>query len=202
MVKGLFKYIENKHDGPGSKAFIRRSRIVQGERDLWSLEKDSSEEGREQLQRVRDDVDYGWGVYENIWAEAQKQFGPVGGNLIGRHRMRREKKMWDVNGALENVDTASRALRARKEGRDLDRYFGERREEMRRAEEPRVAAMDSGGDAEAIPASRSESGRQISDAGPQRKDLSASVDRPTTLESGNMPTVQSRCSSSSASHMG
>jgi len=114
VVKGLLKYLENKHDGPGSKTFIRRARIVQGEQDLWALEKDDSDDGKQELQRLLDDVAYGLSVYEDIWAEAQKQFGPVGGNLVGKYRMRKERKMWDVNGALENVDTAERALRARK----------------------------------------------------------------------------------------
>lgn len=35
------------------------------------------------------------------------------------NRMKKEKKRWDVNDALENVDVADCALQARKEGYDL-----------------------------------------------------------------------------------
>ncbi|KAK5164789.1 uncharacterized protein LTR77_009453 [Saxophila tyrrhenica] len=138
VVKGFFKWVENRQQGPGSKAFIRRSRIVAGEQDLWGLEK----EGAEKAEQAKAEVKEGWGVYEEIWAEAQKEFGHLGGNLVGKYRMRREKKEWDVNGALESVDTAGRALRARKDGKDLEKFFERRREEMERAEQPRAPVME------------------------------------------------------------
>jgi hypothetical protein len=141
VVKGLIKYVENKHEGPGSKAFLRRSQIVQGEQDEWELQKDETEEGKAELERIQTAVHEGWSVYERIWAEAHKEFGPVGGNLVGKYRFKKEQRNWDVNGALENVETAHRALEARREGRDLDKFFDKRRQEVRAAEAPRAPAM-------------------------------------------------------------
>ena len=146
VVKGLFKYIEKKHDGPGSKAFLRRARIAQGEIDFHALaqeaDEEDHEEGYESLLQIQERVDRGWEIYRKLWEEARKEFGPMRSNLVARYRLRKEKKMWDVNGALENVDIAEQALQARKDGHELDDFFKNRKEEMRKAEKPRASAMN------------------------------------------------------------
>ncbi|EMC92526.1 glycosyltransferase family 1 protein [Baudoinia panamericana UAMH 10762] len=124
--KGIVRYAENKIEGGGSKQSIRRAHIIQGQ-------KDGSEDAQHNLQDVKSRVSEGWRTYEEIWREA---------NQIGRNRLRREKKSWDVNGALENVDTANRALRTKKDGHDLDRLFAKRRRELAQAEQPRAPAME------------------------------------------------------------
>ena len=143
LIKGLIKYAENRHAGPGSKAFIRRSQVVQGENDLWGMEKQDSEDVKQDLQQIRDVVRYGWSVYERIWHEAHKEFGPVGGNMVGKYRMKKEQKTWDVNGLLEDVETASCALHARLEGKDLDKAFEKHRKQMKdEAQKPRKPGME------------------------------------------------------------
>ena len=142
VVKGLIKYAEKMHDGPGSKVFLRNAQIKQGEIDLLELQDQATEGEPEHLQQVKESVDNGRKVYEDIWSSAHREFGPVGGNLVGKYRMKRERKHWDVNGALENVHTADQALRARKEGHNLDKVFAKRRREMHKAEQPRASAMD------------------------------------------------------------
>ena len=125
----------------GSKTFIRHAQIVQGERDLRALELQDDEEGQEHLRQIHERVEHGWSVYHEIWAEAHKEFGPVGGNWVGKYRVKKERKNWDVNGALENVNTVNEALLARREGTQKE-FLEKRRQEQREAELPRVSAME------------------------------------------------------------
>ena len=141
VIKGLIKYIEKRHDGPGSKTFIRRAQMIQGEKDLRVLKARDDEEGKEHLDHIHERVQHGWNVYSEIWYEAHREFGPVGGNLVGKYRLKKEKREWDVNGALENVETISRALSARRSGTARE-YFERRKREQRDAELPRESAMD------------------------------------------------------------
>jgi hypothetical protein len=55
--------------------------------------------------------------------------------------MKKEQQAWDVNGALENVDTAQSALELRLQGKELDKYFDKRRKEVQEAQKPRAPAM-------------------------------------------------------------
>ncbi|KAK4541509.1 hypothetical protein LTR36_007955 [Oleoguttula mirabilis] len=135
--KGIVKYVEKRFEGPGTKSFVRRARIIQGQRDVREFQ------GKEQeLRQVRARVGEGWKVYEEIWHSAHHQFSPTGENLVGRLKFSREKRSWDVNGALENVDTANRALGAHKHGHDVEKLFAKRRRDMREAEKPRVGVLE------------------------------------------------------------
>ncbi|KAK5114614.1 hypothetical protein LTR85_010191 [Meristemomyces frigidus] len=135
--KGIVKFVEKKAEGPGTKSFIRRARIIQGQKDVREFQ------GKEQeLRQVKDRVSEGWKVYEEIWHSAHHQFAPTGQNLVGRMKFNREKRSWDVTGALENVDTANRALRAHHQGHDVDKLFAKRKREMREAEKPRAGTME------------------------------------------------------------
>ncbi|KAK3678878.1 hypothetical protein LTR78_001331 [Recurvomyces mirabilis] len=133
--KGVIKYVEKKAEGPGSKVFIRRAQILRGQLDLNELQAEESktdESEKSPLYVVRDQVSEGYNVYEEIWNEA---------NSLSRYEFRKEYKDWDVNGALENANTASRALKARRKGQDLNQLWAKRRQEMQEAEQPRASAM-------------------------------------------------------------
>lgn len=143
--KGATVFFEKMHasDGPGSKAFIRRAQLAQGAIDVEALR--NEEGGTEKLEDTRKIVREGWSVYEDIWKEAVKTYGHVGGNLVGRYKLNKEKRRWHEAGALENMHTARRALRVRREGEDLEKHFAKRKEEMELAEEPRVGVMEEPG---------------------------------------------------------
>jgi hypothetical protein len=115
--------------------------MIQGEKDLRVLKAQDDEEGREHLDHIHERVEHGWKVYSEIWDEAHREFGPMGGNLVGKYRLKKEKKEWDVNGALENVETISQGLSARRSG-TAGEYFEKRKQEQRDAELPRESAMD------------------------------------------------------------
>ncbi|KAI5359496.1 putative UDP-glucuronosyl/UDP-glucosyltransferase, Glycosyltransferase family 28 [Septoria linicola] len=142
--KGLFVYIK-KHssdNGPGSKLAIRRAHLVQGTKDLQALQQQDDAEQQEQLQRIEHQVLEGWRVYEDIWQTAYDMYGPVGGGLVNRIKLNKEKRRWQKAGALENINTANRALKHAKRGDDLEAHFARRMTEMRQAEAPKLSAMD------------------------------------------------------------
>ena len=141
IVKGLIKYVEKKHDGPGSKTFIRRARIIQGESEFQTLQSQHGEDGHEDFRQIQERVDHGWAVYSEIWTEAHKEFGPLGGNVVGKARLKKEGRKWKASAPLENVKTADRALRAHKEGHEKH-FFAKRKMEIREAEQYRTSAMD------------------------------------------------------------
>ncbi|CAK4032545.1 glycosyltransferase family 1 [Lecanosticta acicola] len=139
--KGVIVYVKKRAegDGPSSKAAMRKAHLVLGQIDYKRLQEEGK---REQLERIRERVSEGWRVYEEIWEEAAHEYGPVGGNVIGRMKLGREKRRWAEAGALENVDTAKDALAAFKRGVDMQRHLARRKEEMQLAEEPRAPAME------------------------------------------------------------
>ncbi|KAH9828145.1 glycosyltransferase family 1 protein [Teratosphaeria destructans] len=140
--KGIIRYAGKRLEGPGPKAFIRKARIIQGQADRLALEKDSKEGRGQRLARIRERVDEGWRVYKDIWETANDMYGHVGGSMIKKYRFSRERQRWDANGALENINTAHRTLKHKKEGHDLNHLFAQRRKEMREAEKPRPSPMD------------------------------------------------------------
>ncbi|PPJ58193.1 hypothetical protein CBER1_02591 [Cercospora berteroae] len=144
LGKGALIYIKKRHadNGPGSKAFIRRAHLVQGTKDLQALKQQDDPEKMEQLQAVENQVLEGWKVYEDVWQAAYDAYGPVGGGLVNRMKLNREKRRWQKAGALENINTASRALKHAKRGDDLEKYFAKRMREMQAAEEPKTGAME------------------------------------------------------------
>ena len=134
---GARKYLEKKLGGPGTNAFIRKAHIVQGTKDLQAL-KDKPEE----LERIQKLVDDGWRVYEEIWDEVNIFQRSAGPGPIGKLKFMREKKRWEQEGALENIQTAEKALRARQQHKDVHGMFERRKREVRLAEAPRAGAMD------------------------------------------------------------
>ena len=144
--KGFLVYCK-KHsssavNAPGSKLFIRRAHLVQGVKDLQALQMQNTPDKDEQLERITNQVLEGWKVYEDIWQTAYDQYGPVGGSLVNRYKLGREKRKWKKAGALENINTANRALKHVKRGDNLEAHFEKRMKEMQRAEQPKVGAMD------------------------------------------------------------
>ncbi|EME82537.1 glycosyltransferase family 1 protein [Pseudocercospora fijiensis CIRAD86] len=127
--KGVMIYIRKKttHDNLGSKHNIRRSHLVQGYRDYQALKAQSDPQGREQLRRIEEKVDEGWKVYEDIWSAAYEEYGVVGGGIIARFKLNKEKRAWQRAGVLENIRTAERTLQVRKEGQDIHKYLAEHR---------------------------------------------------------------------------
>ena len=107
--------------------FIRKARILEGQRDLAALdEKDSK--------KVIETVTHGWSVVQQVWAimEEKRSTG-----LRGRIHVMKERKLWRANGAFENVEMAEKALDARRKGESLDGVFAEQRRELELTEKPR-----------------------------------------------------------------
>ncbi|KAM3425247.1 hypothetical protein BST61_g7199 [Cercospora zeina] len=150
--KGFLIYIKKRHadNGPASKAFIRRAHLIQGTKDLQALKQQDDPEKTEQLQRIEKQVLEGWKVYEDVWQAAYDQYGPVGGGLVNRLQLNREKRRWQKAGALENINTANRALKHAKRGDDLEKYFAKRMREMQAAEAPKTSAMQEASNGEDV----------------------------------------------------
>jgi len=156
--KGFIKYVEKKAQDSGSKGFIRKVHIIQGQRDLLALQNQERDDKDEQLRSIQNKVMEGWKVFQDVWDAAHQQYGSVGGNLVGRYKLRRKKKRWVEGGAFENVATANRAIHYQRRGGDLDHLFARRKKEMDEADEPRASAMNDPGFGEerAIPAGEEE----------------------------------------------
>jgi len=150
MMKGLHKEV-GKSKQP--TAFVRRARIIQGAKDLRRLEgqqmdglvaiglaeKPDEEAVAEQERQVsmsrgqdvgqrRKEVEEGvlrdWGVVtEALELKSMRQ----NQGIMGRLRLRREKKKWEENEVLEDIGTLEAALRARKEGRSVEEAMREHR---------------------------------------------------------------------------
>lgn len=151
--KGFFVYLKKRSSkgGPGSKDFMRRTHLVQGRRDLQALRDQDAPEKQGQLARVESDVLSGWKVYEDVWQTAYDQYGPVGGSVVNRFRLNREKQRWQKAGALENIHTAHRALKHAKKGDGLEAHFEKRQREMAEAEQPGESVMHTTDDFLAAP---------------------------------------------------
>lgn len=143
LGKGFLVYCKKRStdNGPGSKVFIRRAHLVQGSRDFQALRTQNDPGKEEQLERVVNQVLEGWKVYEDIWQTAYDQYGPVGGSVVNRYKLGRQKQKWKKAGALENINTANRALDHARRGDNLDEHFEKRKKEMERAEQPKAGVM-------------------------------------------------------------
>ncbi|KAK4626159.1 Sterol 3-beta-glucosyltransferase UGT80B1 [Fulvia fulva] len=142
--KGAIVYLKKKSEGkgPGSKAYIRRAHFIRGQKDVEALRFSEDPKKNQQLQEMEDEVTEGWKIYEEIWTTAHNQYGDIGGNVVGKVKLHREKKRWEHAGALENKYTAQRALQVRLTGEDMDKHFAKRRKEIAIASAPRAPAMD------------------------------------------------------------
>lgn len=122
--KGLHKeLLKNKQP----TAFIRKARILEGQRDLYNLDD-------KEAKRIGDVVTHGWSVVQQIWAvmEEKRAHG-----LIGKLHVMKERKIWRANGAFENVEMAEKALEATRKGQSLEGVFAQQREELKLTHKPR-----------------------------------------------------------------
>jgi hypothetical protein len=112
--------------------FIRRARILEGQRDLGDLD---DQEAKKAIEAVT----HGWSVVQQVWAimEEKRRQG-----LRGRIHVMRERKAWRANGAFENVEMAEKALEARRKGESLDGVFAEQRRELELSQKPRKEVAD------------------------------------------------------------
>lgn len=132
--KGVVRYVEKKIEGPGVRAMVQHARISEGERQVAAFRKpDGTGENVRRLQEIKDLVNKDWSIYEQIWHEA---------NQMGRYRLRKEKRAWELNGALENAATAQQALEAKHRGHSIHHVFGRRKKKLKQAEQPRASAMN------------------------------------------------------------
>ncbi|KAK4200471.1 family 1 putative glycosyltransferase [Triangularia verruculosa] len=112
-LKGVVKQVER---GKQPIKYIRRARIVQGERDTEALsEEEKMKLGREAVK--------GWSIMWRLWAEMVRQEKKKRGRSIkaklgGKARRHRKRKEWDV--VFESVEVAERALEALRKGEDMD----------------------------------------------------------------------------------
>jgi len=141
VAQGVRREVKKRTAGPGSSSdtWIRRAHIVQGQKDARSLEDKSS--GNGSLQDAQRQVDKGWRIMEETW-DVANHHRRSGGPLKGRLGLFREKKKWEDAGALENISATERALKAKKEGNDLNRVFRHTRQEMELADQPRASALE------------------------------------------------------------
>jgi hypothetical protein len=111
--------------------FIRKARIMQGQRDL----KLCSEAERK---KALDRTDHGWDIIQQFWAimEENKRQG-----LRGRAMARKERKLWKENGAFENIEMAEKTLEARKKDQSLEGTFTQQKEESKVAEKPQRSVL-------------------------------------------------------------
>lgn len=122
--------------------FIRKARIIQGQRDLRecrrqavvNAEKESKKEKRAPVTREEEMVAHGWSVVQQVWRIMEEKRAR---GIKGKVEALRERKTWRVNGAFENVDMAEKALEAVKRGENLDEVFRLQREELKKSRMPR-----------------------------------------------------------------
>ncbi|EME46228.1 glycosyltransferase family 1 protein [Dothistroma septosporum NZE10] len=141
--KGTIVYIKKKSEGkgPGSEAYVRRAHFIHGQKDFEALRFSDDTDKLQQLQEIEDQVSEGWKIYEEIWTSARSQYGDIGGNIVSRIKLHKEKKRWENAGALENTHTVQRALQVRLSGEDMDKHFAKRKREIAIASAPRESAM-------------------------------------------------------------
>lgn len=133
-LKGVVKQAERRHR---PVKYIRRARLVQGQKEARMLSEDQS---REKAQEVV----AGWRLMRQLWeemkrAERRKEKG-FRGRFSGSARRLRRRAEW--NTVFENVEVAQRAMDALKKGEDLDSVL-ERESEEVEAEKSFVPAEDS-----------------------------------------------------------
>ena len=127
-LKGIHKEIVK---GRKLTNFIRRARIIQGQKDL----RESDEKDR---QKAIETVNKGWQTITDI----RKDFDEMKSHGIqGRISLYKERRHWREHGAFENVEQASRALKAKRDGEDFDKVFKRQRWELKKAKEPRKSTM-------------------------------------------------------------
>ncbi|KAK3990665.1 hypothetical protein QBC44DRAFT_341776 [Cladorrhinum sp. PSN332] len=122
-LKGVVKQAER---GKQPIKYIRKARMVQGERELKQL----SDEGKEE-EKVGEEVVKGWAVMWRLWEELERQEKMKGEKSLsvklgGRHRKARKRREWDV--LFESLEVAERSLEGLKRGEDLEVLLKRERE--------------------------------------------------------------------------
>jgi len=123
-AKGLHKQM-TRHKQPTT--FIRKARIMQGQRDLRRC-------SEPQKQKAVEMVSHGWSVVQQFWALMDQKHGE---GFAGKVAARKERNAWKSSGAFENVQMAEKALEASKNGESLEGVFAEQEKEKRVASMPR-----------------------------------------------------------------
>ncbi|OWP04459.1 hypothetical protein B2J93_3407 [Marssonina coronariae] len=123
-LKGIHKELTK---GKQPTHFIRRARIMEGQRDRHALDAKEAE-------LVGPTVEHGWSVVQQVWAmmEEKRAHG-----LKGRVRAMREHQTWRANGAFENIASAEKALEAKRKGLSLDEVSAQQRDELQVTQRPR-----------------------------------------------------------------
>ena len=112
--------------------YIRKARILEGQRDLGDLD---DQESKKAIKAVT----HGWSVVQKVWAIMEEKQSE---GLRGRIHVMRERKTWRANGAFENVEMAEKALEARRKGESLNGVFAEQRRELQLSQKPRKEVVD------------------------------------------------------------
>lgn len=112
--------------------FLRKARILEGQRDLAALDD-------QETKKATETVTHGWSVVQQVWAimEEKRTQG-----LRGKLHVMKERKQWRANGVFENVEMAEKALEARMKGGNLDGVSAEQRRELELAQKPRKDVVD------------------------------------------------------------
>jgi hypothetical protein len=149
ISKGIHKEIQK---GRQPTAFLRKARIVQGSKEIKAIrDSDKGESSTnldavywpregETMRSIEEKVEHGWCIVLEVLDSAQQQRDQ--GFLKGHIAFRKEEKKWRDNAALESVETAQKALNAKKEGKDVADVFKEHRKEVEESLKPREPAME------------------------------------------------------------
>ncbi|KAG4028377.1 hypothetical protein MFRU_022g00950 [Monilinia fructicola] len=115
-------------------AFIRKARILQGQRDVNLLEANPKER-----KEIDERLTHGWNVILQVWKLMDEKRRDGGMGLKGRMKVMRERRTWRSNGAFEGVGAAERAIQAQKNGENggLKGVLKKQRKELKKAERPR-----------------------------------------------------------------
>lgn len=150
-MKGAHRELLKGHE---PTHFIRKARIIQGQRDLRDCRSQILANGKDEVNGNKrkgskgnnlpatteeEIVAHGWSVVQQVWKIMQeKQSNGIGGKLT----IMRERKMWKDNGAFENVAMAEKALEATRKGESLDEVFRLQREELEKSKLPRKEVVE------------------------------------------------------------
>ncbi|KAF7862026.1 hypothetical protein EAF04_007906 [Stromatinia cepivora] len=115
-------------------AFIRRARILQGQRDVNQVASNPTEK-----KEIEERITHGWAIILQVWKlmDEKKHNGRLG--LKGRIKVMRERKTWRSNAAFEGVGAAEREMLAKKNGDvgdDKRQISRKQREELAKAGRP------------------------------------------------------------------
>ncbi|RAL67221.1 hypothetical protein DID88_007996 [Monilinia fructigena] len=115
-------------------AFIRRARVLQGQRDANILEANPKER-----KEIEERLTHGWNVILQVWKLMDEKRRDGGMGLKGRMTIMRERRTWRLNGAFEGVGAAERAIQAQKNGENggLKGVFMKQKKDLEKAERPR-----------------------------------------------------------------